>query len=168
MGELLVLSRCDVAECLDIARLRERLTQAFVAFSDGTTSVPARMAAFTPDGLLAAMPGYVPGVAFGLKAVTVFAGNHGGSMPSHQGLITLFDPANGSPIAVMDASLITEVRTALSAAIAVDLGARADATSVAIIGVRPGSPCRIGSPCRKGSPCRTGAARTLFAARSRP
>lgn len=134
MGELLVLSRCDVAECLDIARLRERLTQAFVAFSDGTTSVPARMAAFTPDGLLAAMPGYVPGVAFGLKAVTVFAGNHGGSMPSHQGLITLFDPANGSPIAVMDASLITEVRTALSAAIAVDLGARADATSVAIVG----------------------------------
>jgi alanine dehydrogenase len=134
MGDLLVLSRGDVAACLDVARLRERLTQAFVAFSDGTTSVPPRMAAFTPDGLLAAMPGFVPGVAFGLKAVTVFAGNHGSSMPSHQGLITLFDPADGSPIAVMDASLITEVRTALSAAIAVDLGARADATSVAIVG----------------------------------
>jgi len=80
------------------------------------------------------MPGFVPGVAFGLKAVTVFAGNHGGTMPSHQGVITLFDPANGSPVAVMDASLITEVRTALSAAIGVDLGARADATSLAIVG----------------------------------
>ncbi len=134
MGELLVLSRGDVAACLDVARLRERLTQAFVAFSDGTTSVPPRMAALAPDGLLAAMPGYVPGVAFGLKAVTVFAGNHGGPIPSHQGLITLFDAANGSPVAVMDASLITEVRTALSAAIGVDLGARTDATSVAVLG----------------------------------
>lgn len=134
MGELLVLSRADVAECLDLAALRARLTQAFIAFSDGTTSVPPRVAAFATDGFLGAMPGFVPGVAFGLKAVTVFAGNHGGSMPSHQGVITLFDPSNGAPVAVMDASLITEVRTALSAAIGVDVGARADATSLAIIG----------------------------------
>jgi ornithine cyclodeaminase/alanine dehydrogenase-like protein (mu-crystallin family) len=34
----------------------------------------------------------------------------------------------------MDASLITEVRTALSAAIGVDLGARPDATRLAIVG----------------------------------
>jgi ornithine cyclodeaminase/alanine dehydrogenase-like protein (mu-crystallin family) len=80
------------------------------------------------------MPGFVPDVGFGLKAVTVFPANHGGEVPSHQGLIALFDASNGSPIAVMDASLITEVRTALSAAIGVDLGARADATSVAVIG----------------------------------
>ena len=120
--------------CLDLTVLRERLTHAFVAFSAGVASVPPRMAAVTPDGLLAAMPGFVPGVGFGLKAVTVFAGNHGTNIPSHQGLIALFDPSNGSPIAVMDASLITEVRTALSAAIAIDLGARRDATSVAVIG----------------------------------
>lgn len=134
MAELLVLSRGDVAQCLDLGALRERLTQAFIAFSDGGTSVPPRMAAVTPVGLLAAMPGFVPGVGFGLKAVTVFAGNHGSDIPSHQGLIALFDPSNGSPIAVMDASLITEVRTALCAAMGVDLGARRDATSVAVIG----------------------------------
>lgn len=134
MAELLVLSRDEVARCLDPAALRARLAQAFVAFSDGATSVPARMAAFTPDGLLAAMPGHVPAVALGLKAVTVFAGNHGTGVPSHQGLIALFDPHDGSPVAVMDASLITEVRTALSAAIGVDLGARVDASSLAIIG----------------------------------
>lgn len=134
MAELLVLSRGDVAQCLDLGALRERLTQAFIAFSNGATSVPPRMASFTSDGLLAAMPGFVPGVGFGLKAVTVFAGNHGTDIPSHQGLIALFDPTNGSPVAVMDASLITEVRTALSAAIGVDLGARRDATSVAVIG----------------------------------
>lgn len=134
MAELLVLSRDEVAQCLDLVALRERLAAAFIAFSSGNTSVPPRMAATTPAGMLAAMPGFVPGVGFGLKAVTVFPANHGTSIPSHQGLIALFDPANGSPVAVMDASLITEVRTALSAAMAVDAGARTDARSLAIIG----------------------------------
>lgn len=134
MAELLVLSRDDVSCCLDLSSLREQLTQAFIAFSHGATSVPPRMASVTPDGLLAAMPGFVPGIGFGLKAVTVFAGNHGTDIPSHQGLIALFDPSNGSPVAVMDASRITEVRTALCAAIGVDLGARRDATAVAVIG----------------------------------
>ena len=134
MTDLLVLSRDDVSRCLDLVGLRGQLAQAFIAFSDGLTSVPPRMAAFAPDGFLGAMPGFVPGVGFGLKAVTVFADNHGTEIPSHQGLIALFDPSNGSPVAVMDASLITEVRTALCAAMGVDLGARHDATSVAVIG----------------------------------
>ncbi len=134
MTEVLVLSRDDVSRCLDLVGLREQLTLAFMAFSDGGTSVPPRMAASAPDGFLGAMPGFVPGVGFGLKAVTVFAGNHGTGIPSHQGLIALFDPSNGSPVAVMDASLITEVRTALCASMAVDLGARREATSVAVIG----------------------------------
>ena len=134
MADVLVLSREDVSRCLDLAGLREQLTHAFIAFSDGVTSVPPRMAASALDGFLGAMPGFVPGVGFGLKAVTVFAGNHGTTVPSHQGLIALFDPSSGSPVAVMDASLITEVRTALSAAMGVDLGARRDATSLAVIG----------------------------------
>ncbi len=165
MTELLVLSRADVARCLDVTALRERLTQAFIAFSNGGTSVPPRMASIAPDGLLAAMPGFVPAVGFGLKAVTVFAGNHGTHIPSHQGLITLFDPSNGSPIAVMDASLITEVRTALCAAIGVDVGARRDASKLAVIGagalgrehmrvlqgIRPWNDIRIASRTRSNA-----------------
>ena len=134
MSEILVLSRDDVAQCLDPIALRDHLTQAFIAFSNGAASVPPRVASESPAGLLIAMPGFVDGVGFGLKAVTVFAGNEGTDLPSHQGVIALFEPANGSPIAVLDASLITEVRTSVSAAIALDLAARADATSLAIIG----------------------------------
>ena len=131
---MLVLSRDDVAQCLDPVALREQLAQAFIAFSNGAASVPARVAAESGAGLLITMPGFVDGVGFGLKAVTVFAGNDGTGMPSHQGLIALFDPDNGSPLAVMDASLITEVRTSVSAAIAVDLAARPDAASLAVVG----------------------------------
>lgn len=134
MNELLVLSRDDVAQCLNAVALREHLKQAFIAFSNGAASVPARVAAESSAGLLAAMPGFVDGVGFGLKAVTVFAGNEGTDMPSHQGVIALFDAENGSPLAVMDASLITEVRTSVSAAMAVDVAARPDATVLAVIG----------------------------------
>lgn len=132
--ELLVLSRDDVAQCLDLVALRGHLVKAFIAFTNGAASVPARVAAQSPAGMLAAMPGFVDGVGFGLKAVSVFAGNDATVMPSHQGVIALFDPTNGAPLVVMDASLITEVRTSLSAAMAVDLGARADATTLAIVG----------------------------------
>ena len=134
MAELLVLSRDDVAQCLDPVALREQLAKAFIAFSDGASSVPARIAAESAAGLLVAMPGFVKGVGLGLKAIAVFPGNDPAEMPSHQGLVALFDPDNGSPLAVMDASLITEVRTSVSAAMAVDLAARADAKSIAVIG----------------------------------
>lgn len=134
MTQLLVLSRDDVAQCLDPVALRAHLAQAFIAFSRGDTSVPPRIAAVNSEGLLVAMPGFVKGIGLGLKAVTVFNGNDPAVMPSHQGLIALFGPDDGAPLAVMDASLITEVRTSVSAAIAVDLGARADANTLAIIG----------------------------------
>lgn len=134
MAELLVLSRDDVAQCLDPVALREHLAQAFIAFSGGDTSVPPRIAAVNSEGLLVAMPGFVKGIGLGLKAVTVFNGNDPAVMPSHQGLIALFGPDDGAPLAVMDASLITEVRTSVSAAIGVDLGARRNAKTLAIIG----------------------------------
>lgn len=59
MSELLVLSRADVAQCLDPIALREHLAQAFIAFSNGEASVPPRVAAQNSAGLLVAMPGFV-------------------------------------------------------------------------------------------------------------
>ena len=43
--------------------------------SAGNASVPPRVAARTPDGLLAAMPGYVAGIGSAVKLVSVFPGN---------------------------------------------------------------------------------------------
>lgn len=133
-GDLLILSRDDVAELLDRDELVAALRAAFVELSAARASVPPRVAAHTPSGLLAAMPGYAPGLPLGLKAVSVFAGNLGTDIPSHQGVIVTFDPNHGSPVAVMDASLITEIRTATSAAIAADVCAPPAASVLAVIG----------------------------------
>jgi ornithine cyclodeaminase/alanine dehydrogenase-like protein (mu-crystallin family) len=135
VGELLYLSRGDVERLLDVDAMLDALAGALVAYSSGTTSVPPRAGARVGDrGILGAMPGYVPGVALEVKLVSVFPANHGRGMPSHQGLIALFDEESGAPLALMDGTYITAIRTGGSAAVAARALAREDSAVLAILG----------------------------------
>ncbi len=130
MSDLRFLDRAQVAELLTPDRLRPALESALIAQAEGRSDVPPRIAAMAPDGLLATMPGYLEGVGLAAKIVTVFPG----SQPSHQGLVMLADIATGGPLSIMDAEVITERRTAMTAAIAADLLARHDAEVLVIVG----------------------------------
>ncbi len=135
MGDLLYLSRADVERLLDIDSMLEALANALVIYSSGITSVPPRTGARVGErGLLGAMPGYVPGVALEVKLVSVFPGNHLHGLPSHQGLIMVFDEDTGAPLALMDGTYITAMRTGGTAAVAARLLAREDASVLAILG----------------------------------
>lgn len=124
----------EVTRLLDLDQLLAALEAAFRALSAGTTSVPPRVAARVPDGLLAAMPGYVPGVGLVTKLVSVFPHNHDRGLPSHQALIALFDETDGRALAVMDGTEITAVRTGAASAVAVRALARDDVRVLAILG----------------------------------
>jgi ornithine cyclodeaminase len=76
----------------------------------------------------------VGGIGFGFKAVTVFHGNDERGLPSHQGLITLIDAETGTPLALMDGTRITAMRTAAVSAVATRHLARTDASVATIIG----------------------------------
>lgn len=135
MRELLYLSREDVERLLDVDAMLDALANALVAFSSGITVVPPRVAVRVPDlGLLGSMPGYIPGVALEVKLVSVFPGNHHRSLPSHQGLIALFDESDGAPLAVMDGTYITAIRTGGTAAVAARALARGNSKVLAILG----------------------------------
>jgi alanine dehydrogenase len=134
MAKMLVLSEADVTRLLDLEQLLAALGHALVDLSAGQASVPPRVAASTTDGILGAMPVHLPGVALGAKLVSVFPGNHQRGRPSHQALIALFDPADGTPIAVMDGTRITAARTGATAAVAAGALARPDAAVLAILG----------------------------------
>ena len=134
MGELLYLSQAEVKDLLDVDEMLEAIARALVLFSSGVTSVPPRSAAHAPDGLMGVMAGYVPGVALEVKLVSVFPGNHGHGVPSHQALIALFDEHNGTPLAVMDGTHITAIRTGGTAAVATRALSRADSRVLAILG----------------------------------
>jgi alanine dehydrogenase len=126
---VLFLTREQVEALLDVDLLLDRLERAFVELSAGRASVPPRVAANTPRGLLAAMPGYVDGV-LEAKLVSVFPGHD----PSHQALIAVFDAETGTPRAVMDGTHITAVRTGASSAVATRALARKDARVLAVLG----------------------------------
>jgi alanine dehydrogenase len=134
VGELLVLSQAQVRELLDKDALFDALRGAFRSLSAGTASVPPRGAALTEQGLLAAMPGYVPGQGLAAKLVAYFRANETIGVPAHQALVTVHDPATGTPLAVMDGTYLTAVRTATSAALAAVELARPAATTLAVLG----------------------------------
>ena len=132
-----VLTRKDVESLLDLDQLIDALADAMADVSSGTASLPPRVAAFVPDvdGMLAAMPGFVPSIAIlETKLVSVFPHNERHGLPSHQAVILAFDPATGTPQALMDGTYITAVRTAAASALSTRLLARRNASIMAIVG----------------------------------
>jgi alanine dehydrogenase len=136
-GAVLLLSRADVEAVLDLRALIDALADAMANLSAGRASVPNRVAAFVDerDGLLATMPAYDPGsAALTTKLVSLFPRNAGTALPTHQAVIIAFDPATGEPLALLDGTHITAMRTAAGSALSTRLLAREDASVLAIIG----------------------------------
>lgn len=129
---VLVLSYVDVVRLLPMAACIDVMTDALAATD---VVVPLRSAVWMPDrtGMIGLMPGYLDG-SLGLKVVSIFPGNHGTSYDSHQGVVMLFDTEHGTPLAILDASSITAIRTAAVSGVATRALARDDACDLAILG----------------------------------
>ena len=135
--DLRILSRADVERLLPMDACIELMARALEATARGGAVLPLRSAVPVPDrrGVIAVMPGYLDEPrGFGLKIVSVFPGNHGTALDSHQGAVMLFDPDTGSPLAVIDASSVTAIRTAAVSGVATRALARDDAADLAILG----------------------------------
>ncbi|MHB9861447.1 ornithine cyclodeaminase family protein [Streptomyces sp. YIM S03343] len=134
---MLVLGRSQVEALLDVDSLIDALASAMADLSAGRASVPARVAAQVPerDGLLAAMPGFLPSAGVLMtKLVSLFPHNDGVRLPTHQALIVAFDPDTGEPAALLDGTAITAARTGACSALSAQLLAREDATVLAVLG----------------------------------
>jgi ornithine cyclodeaminase/alanine dehydrogenase-like protein (mu-crystallin family) len=134
---VLVLSRAEVEARLDLEELIDALASAHAEFSAGGASMPTRIAAQIPerDAILGAMPAYLPSArALTTKLVTLFPENAGTAVPTHQAVIVAFDHTTGEPLALLDGTAITAMRTGAAAALSVRLLAREDASTLALIG----------------------------------
>ncbi len=132
---MLVLDKHEVESLLDPDELRAAIGAALSDLSAGRASMPTRIAAQVAerDGLLAAMPAYLPGAgALTTKLVSLFPRNT--DRPTHQAVIVAFDALTGTPAALMDGEAITAARTAAGSALATDLLARRDAVTLAVLG----------------------------------
>lgn len=134
---LIVLSRSDVESLLDMPTCMGLMEAALASLARGEVIHPLRPVVPVPESknLFAVMPAYSSALrAFATKIISVYPDNHGTALDSHQGLVLLFDGERGNPVAIMDASSITAIRTAAVSGVATKLLARPDASGVAILG----------------------------------
>ncbi len=133
----LVISQPEVRKLLPMDACIDLMAEALATLSRGDAINPLRTGIRLPNnlGILGMMPGYMERPkALGLKVVAVFPGNHGTEYYSHQGVVVLFDAEHGVPLAIVDASEITAIRTAATTGVATRLLAREEATDLAILG----------------------------------
>ncbi|MGO9829525.1 MAG: ornithine cyclodeaminase family protein [Myxococcaceae bacterium] len=135
--KVLFVNEALVYELLPMDACVRLIRGALATFSRGGAVQPLRSLLRLPDGsgVLGLMPGYLSEpVSFGVKVVSVMPGNLGTPYDSHQGVVMLFGASHGEPLAILDASAITAIRTGAASAVATDALARADAGDLALIG----------------------------------
>jgi ornithine cyclodeaminase/alanine dehydrogenase-like protein (mu-crystallin family) len=138
---VLVLSHDDVLAALPPVQCAEAMAAVLAAHARGEAFMPLRSVMMPPgaEGFMGLMPGWRQAgegakASFGLKAICLMPGNPARGLDAHQGIVTLFDGEIGVPTAILDASAITEVRTAAVTAVATRLLAREDSRVLAILG----------------------------------
>ena len=133
---LLILSGSDVRELLSYAECAEVMRSALAGFARGEIEQPLRSVVRPAGaaGFQVLMPSYNRDAGYGLKALCITPANPSRGLDAHQGGVMLYTADTGEPAALINASALTEIRTAAVSAVATGLLARPDATVAAIIG----------------------------------
>jgi len=134
---MLIINHSQVRELLPVRDCMEVVGKALSDLARGEGVQPLRSSFLRPDrqGVLAWMPGSLAaGRPFGIKVLSVVECPGELGVGSHQGGVMIFDPANGTPLALCEAGAITAVRTAAVSALATDRLAGADSEILAILG----------------------------------
>ncbi len=122
----------QIRPLLELDEVRNAVDEALRLYSQGKADQPVRTMVSVKDhgGFLGVTPSYAG--ALGLKIITFYPDSQENSRP-FTGVI-MFDPRNGKLRATLEGSLLSSVRTAAVSASAVNLLARKNASTLAMIG----------------------------------
>jgi ornithine cyclodeaminase len=135
--ELLVLSGADIRALVSTVECIELVDQAMRTVSSGGAILPLRSWVKIPGtaNLVGWMPGFLDSPPrIGVKLIGIFPENPHRGLPSHCGIVTLFDPQLGVPRAILDAATVTSMRTAAASAVATRALARKGSGDLAVLG----------------------------------
>ncbi|HXL93973.1 MAG TPA: ornithine cyclodeaminase family protein [Streptosporangiaceae bacterium] len=132
---------------LDVARLALDDDEILAAVEDGLRAQGSGETVIEPrvhlvpdpafNGHFNILRGYIAPLGLaGVKTVGDFVGNYQAGLPSEMALLSLFDPRTGMPVAIIDATAITEMRTGAVTALGARCLARPDARVLGHIGAR--------------------------------
>jgi ornithine cyclodeaminase/alanine dehydrogenase len=134
--QTLLLSGDDVRALLTPEAAVAAVEHAFAAHGRGETIMPPKVYLSLPkyDGDFRGMPAYLEGFA-GLKWVNSHPKNptkH--KLPAVMAVYILSDPSNAAPLAIMDGTALTAMRTGAGAAVATKTLARKNARVLGVVG----------------------------------
>ena len=133
----LYLTQDEVKSILDMKSTLEAVESAFREMGNENIEMPARVYLHFDKGVLIAMPAYMPGLdAAGTKLVTVHPGNKQAyGLPAVNARIVLNSPENGLPLAIMDGTYVTALRTGAAGATGIKYLSREDSKEVGLCGL---------------------------------
>ncbi|NJE25161.1 ornithine cyclodeaminase family protein [Thermococcus sp. MV5] len=134
---MLLLSRNDLKKVLSMRETIDAVETAFLEFYHEKAEVPLRtiIEIKKHNGFLLYMPSYLKeSEALAIKVVSLYAQNPKKGLPSVLATILLNDPETGKPLALMEGSYITAMRTGAASGVATKYLARKDAKIVGTIG----------------------------------
>ncbi|TFG66657.1 MAG: ornithine cyclodeaminase, partial [Gemmatimonadales bacterium] len=135
---MLVLSGKDVRDSLPMRNAIELMKGAFASLARGEATVPLRthLSAKNDAGITLVMPARVDGElsSLAVKVVSVFDGNVGAGIPRIQAAVIVLEPDTGRPLALLEGSTLTAIRTAAASGAATDLLAHPESETLAILG----------------------------------
>lgn len=136
-GEIVILSQRDLKGLLSMKEVLSAVEDAFKLHALDKTFQPLKTVINYGEGgkyRLTSLPCYVRDKGAGIKWVSNNRDNRDKGLPTVSGILILNDETTSLPIAVMDATWMTTMRTAGHAAVAAKYLAKKNASSVAIIG----------------------------------
>jgi ornithine cyclodeaminase len=137
IGDVRFIDAAEVRRRLDLDAAYRSQVEAFRCLGEGTADLPDRLIL---DGTGGDAVNFCyaarlrPGTGAVCKFGAVAAGNAARGLPSVHALVLALHPVTGEPVAIVDGEALTERRTAAATALAVDLLARPDAETLAVVG----------------------------------
>lgn len=134
---MLILNQNEVKKLITMKEAIDINEDVYISFSTGESTVPLRtnMELDTTEHYSLIMPSFLNDMGgLGVKVVTIFPENVEKGIPATQAVIMLFDTNNGVPIALLDGTYITGLRTGSGTGVATNHLAHKDASALAIIG----------------------------------
>jgi ornithine cyclodeaminase/alanine dehydrogenase len=139
LGEqILYLSHADVAGTgLRMSEIVDAVEKGFTEMGHGRVEMPPKPGIHPGEGgdnFIHAMPAFIPAMkSAGVKWVSGYPGNQAKGLPYITGLLIINDPETGIPIAVMDCTWITAMRTGAASAVSAKYLARPESSSIGIL-----------------------------------
>ncbi len=128
-----IIKSQQIENIFDMNDYVSTIEMAFNLYGEGNVHMPSKVYLFFDKGDLRCMPVYIPSMKIaGVKNVNVHPGNR--ELPAVMASITLFDPETGFPLAIMDGTHITKMRTGAAGGVAAKYLSRNDSRIAAFIG----------------------------------